>query len=47
LRVNYMTRFREDLEREGVVVEEPLQLRLPIRTSKQWLDEGLEITAPG
>ena len=43
LRANYMSRFREYLEREGVVVEEPLQLRLPIRTSKHWLKEGLVI----
>ena len=43
LRANYMSRFREYLEREGVVIEEPLQLRLPIRTSKQWLNEGLVI----
>ena len=43
LRANYMARFREYLEREGVVVDEPVQLQLPIRTNKQWLDEGLVV----
>ena len=41
LRANYMSRFREYLEREGVVVEPPLQLELPIRPDKRWLEEDL------
>ena len=43
LRANYMARFREYLEREGVVVEEPLQLHLPIRGDHQLLNENLVI----
>ena len=38
-----MSRFREYLEREGVVDDEPLQLHLPIRVDEQWLDEGLVV----
>ena len=41
LRANYMSRFREYLEREGVTVEESFELHLPIRTSQGWLDKGL------
>ena len=43
LRANYMARFREFLEREGVVTEDPLQLHLPIRPAEHWLKEGLVI----
>ena len=41
LRANYMARFRDYLEREGVATEEPLQLELPIRPSERWLAAGL------
>ena len=41
LRANYMARFREYLEREGVVTEEPLQLELPIRPNDRWIEEDL------
>lgn len=43
VRASYMSRFREYLEREGVVVDEPMQLHLPIRVDEQWLDEGLVV----
>lgn len=41
LRANYMSKFREYLEREGVVAEGTLDLHLPIRTN--WLDKDLVI----
>ena len=41
LRANYMSKFREYLEREGVVSEGTLDLHLPIRTD--WLDKDLVI----
>ena len=54
LRANYMTKFRQYLEREGVVTEEILELHLPIRTNDKWfrkdlvvprLDEGRDFKA--
>jgi len=43
LRANYMGRFREYLEREGVVSEGTLDLHVPIRTNRTWLEEDLVV----
>ncbi len=43
LRANYMARFREYLEREGVAAENLFEVHLPIRTNPQWLGKGLVV----
>ncbi len=43
LRANYMTKFREYLEREGVVTEDTLELHLPIRADDTWLKKDLVV----
>ena len=43
LRANYMTKFREYLEREGVATEETLELHLPIRINDDWLSKDLVV----
>ena len=43
LRANYMTKFREYLEREGVAIEETLELHLPIRINDDWLRKDLVV----
>ena len=43
LRANYMTRFREYLEREGVTTEDTLELHLPIRANENWLKKDLVV----
>ena len=41
VRANYMTQFREYLEREGVEPEGSVELPLPIRRSEEFLGKGL------
>ena len=41
VRANYMTQFRDYLEREGVDTEGFLELRLPVRANADFLDKGL------
>ena len=41
VRANYMTQFRDYLEREGVDIEGFLELRLPVRANADFLDKGL------
>ena len=43
LRANYMTKFREYLEREGVTTEDMLELHLPIRANDDWLKKELVV----
>ncbi|MXW45656.1 MAG: restriction endonuclease subunit R [Gammaproteobacteria bacterium] len=43
LRANYMTKFREYLEREGMTTEESLELHLPIRVNDNWLSKDLVV----
>ena len=43
LRANYMTKFREYLEREGVATDEMLELHLPIRINDDWLRRDLVV----
>ena len=43
LRANYMTKFRNYLEREGVATEETLDLHLPIRANGDWLKKALVV----
>ncbi|MCS6805500.1 MAG: DEAD/DEAH box helicase family protein [Blastocatellia bacterium] len=46
VRANYMARFREYLEREGVEVEPPIELPLFVRTNGQFLRRGLVVPRP-
>jgi len=46
IRANYMAQFRDYLEREGVEVEEPMQLTIPIRMNEEFLNKGLVIPRP-
>ena len=41
LRADYMAKFREYLEREGV--EEMIEIHLPTRTNDDWLNKGLVV----
>ncbi|MCX7689070.1 MAG: DEAD/DEAH box helicase family protein, partial [Fimbriimonadales bacterium] len=41
VRANYMQQFRDYLEREGVEVEPPVQLMLPILPNEEFLKRGL------
>ena len=43
LRANYMTKFREYLEREGVTTEDTFELHLPIRANDSWLKKDLVV----
>jgi hypothetical protein len=43
VRANYMSQFREYLEKEGVDTEDKVQLSLPIQTNKDFLGKGLII----
>jgi hypothetical protein len=43
IRANYMSQFREYLEKEGVETEGDLALPLPIRTNHEFLGKGLVI----
>jgi hypothetical protein len=43
IRANYMSQFREYLEKEGVETEGDLALPLPIRTNAEFLGKGLVI----
>jgi hypothetical protein len=43
VRANYMTRFRDYLEREGMPVEGDVELPLAIRANRKFLKEGLVV----
>ena len=43
VRANYMTQFRDYLEREGVSTESPIDLPLFIRPNRKLLDKGLVV----
>ncbi|MCS7325663.1 MAG: DEAD/DEAH box helicase family protein [Thermoflexales bacterium] len=43
VRANYMAQFREYLEREGVEVEPPYEIHLPVIVNKAFLKRGLVI----
>ncbi len=43
LRANYMTKFRDYLEREGVATEGTLELELPIRSNDDWFRKDLVV----
>ena len=43
VRANYMSQFREYLEKEGVETEGDVELSLPIRTNDDFLDQGLVV----
>lgn len=43
VRADYMVQFRDYLEREGVEVEPPVELRLPVRVEQSFLQRGLVI----
>ncbi len=43
VRANYMSQFREYLEKEGVETEGDVELALPIRTNTDFLDQGLVV----
>lgn len=46
VRANYMARFRDYLEREGVEVEPPVELPLFVRSNEQLLNQGLVVPRP-
>jgi hypothetical protein len=46
VRANYMAQFREYLEREGVETEPPIELKVPVRIQKEFLQRGLVIPRP-
>lgn len=43
VRANYMAQFREYLEKEGVEIEEPIELPLFVQTNKEFLRKGLVV----
>lgn len=43
VRANYMSRFREYLEKEGIETEGDVELLLPIRTNDDFLKQGLVV----
>ena len=43
VRANYMSQFREYLEKEGIEAEGDVELPLPIRTSDNFLEQGLVV----
>jgi len=43
VRANYMSQFREYLEKEGVETEGDVELPLPIRTNDDFLEQGLVV----
>lgn len=43
VRANYMSQFREYLEKEGVETEGDVELSLPIRANDDFLDQGLVV----
>jgi len=43
VRANYMSQFRDYLEKEGVQTEGDIELPLPIRTNDDFLDQGLVV----
>lgn len=43
VRANYMSQFREYLEKEGVETEGDVELSLPIRTNEEFLGQGLVV----
>ena len=43
VRANYMSQFREYLEKEGVETEGDVELPLPIQTNKGFLEQGLVV----
>lgn len=45
VRAEYMTRFREYLEFEGLEPQDPVLLRVPVRSSKNLLGRGLVVPA--
>ncbi len=45
IRADYMTKFREYLEREGLEAQDPVVLRVPIRANKDFLGRGLIVPA--
>ncbi len=45
VRADYMTKFREYLETEGLETRDPVSLRVPVRTNEKFLDRGLKVPA--
>ena len=43
VRADYMKKFREYMEREGLETEDPVEIRVPIRTNQKFLKRGLVI----
>ena len=43
LRADYMVRFRDYLENEGIDTEETVQIALPVQPNQEFLDQGLVI----
>jgi len=43
IRANYMAKFRDYLEREGVEIDEPVEIRVPIKVNKTFLNRNLAI----
>lgn len=46
VRANYMAQFREYLEREGVEAEPPIELQIPVRVNREFLEHGLMVPRP-
>jgi len=46
VRANYMAQFRDNLEREGVEVEPPIELPLFVWANEQFLKQGLVVPRP-
>ena len=48
VRADYMKKFREYLEREGLEAQDPVTLRVPVRTNEDFLGRGLVVPSlPG
>ena len=45
VRADYMQKFREYLEREGMEAQDPVTLRVPVRANEGFLDRGLMVPA--
>jgi len=43
VRANYMSKFREYLEKEGIETEDDVELPLPIRTNDDFFEQGLVV----
>lgn len=45
IRADYMTKFRQYLEREGLEARDPVTLRVPVRANEEFLKKGLVVPA--